>query len=276
MSPATVHNQGDGDAAATTLRYYLARLFHTTYADNEVGADAVAELVPAGSSEKSLTRNAPTDARAKHFYRACVDAPPHETDKRNNCTAWVRYYLSNPQGRPNLVPVAFLPSVGNYGDRKSAPTTLRWYVTTDSEPDSDETGSPVFTPENEIRTYAVGEIYPWAMSSDSFSPLPLPTNPATTRTDSAWTPFRARPNGLITVSQHMRWSLRCDSPTCLAAVVPPRPRPERPATPTWWSMPPRWTTARRMPGRSSRCRRRSRTPVRTATVSLPDRVPAGR
>ena len=174
---ATVHNQGDGDAAATTLRYYLARLFHTTYADNEVGADAVAELVPAGSSEKSLTRNAPTDARAKHFYRACVDAAPHETDKRNNCTAWVRYYLSNPQGSPNLVPVAFLPSVGNYGDRKSAPTTLRWYVTTDSEPDSDETGSPIFTPENEIRTYAVGEIYPWSMSSDSLSPPPAPEKP---------------------------------------------------------------------------------------------------
>ena len=174
---ATVHNQGDGDAAATTLRYYLARLFHTTYADNEVGADAVAELVPAGSSEKSLTRNAPTDARAKHFYRACVDAPPHETDKRNNCTAWVRYYLSNPQGSPNLVPVAFLPSVGNYGDRKSTPTTLRWYVTTDSEPDSDATGSPIFTPENEIRTYAVGEIYPWSMSSDSLSPPPAPEKP---------------------------------------------------------------------------------------------------
>ena len=174
---ATVHNQGDGDAAATTLRYYLARRFHTTYVDNEVGAVAVAELVPAGSSEKSLTRTAPTDPRAAHFYRACVDAPPHETDKRNNCTAWVRYYLSNPQGRPNLVPVAYLPSVGNYGDRKSAPTTLRWYVTTDSEPGSDETGSPVFTPENEIRTYAVGEIYPWSMSSDSLSPPPAPEKP---------------------------------------------------------------------------------------------------
>ena len=187
---ATVHNQGDGDAAATTLRYYLARRFLTTYVDNEVGAVAVAELVPAGSSEKSLTTTAPTDPRAEHFYRACVDAPPHETDKRNNCTAWVRYYLSNPQGRPDLAPsmlgvqpgdgippghpVAFFPSVGNYGDRKSAPTTLRWYITTDSEHDSEETGSPVFTPENEIRTYAVGELYPWTASSDSWFPPPAP------------------------------------------------------------------------------------------------------
>ena len=188
---ATVHNQGDGHAAATTLRYYLARRFHTTYADHEVGAVAVAELVPAGSSEKSLTRSAPTDPRANHFYRACVDAPLHETDRRNNCTAWVRYYLSNPRGRPNLAPrmagvqsgdgiapghpVPFVATVGNYGDRKSAATTLHWYLTTDAELDSEETGSPVFTLENEIRTDAIGELYPWATKSWSPPPAPAET-----------------------------------------------------------------------------------------------------
>ena len=35
----------------------------------------------------------------------------------------------------------------------------------------------MFTPENEIRTYAVGEIYPWTMSSDSLSPPPAPEKP---------------------------------------------------------------------------------------------------
>ena len=188
---ATVHNQGDGDAAATTLRYYLARRFFTTYVDHEVGAVAVAELVPAGSSEESLTTTAPTDPRADHFYRACVDAPLHETDKRNNCTAWVRYYLSNPRGRPNLAPsmrgaqsadgiapghpVPFFATVGNYGDRKSAATALHWYLTTDAELDSEETGSPVFTPENKIRTDAIGELYPRATKSWSPPPAPAET-----------------------------------------------------------------------------------------------------
>ena len=188
---ATVHNRGDGDAAATTLRFYLARRWHTTYNDNEVGADAVAELAPAGSSgEKSLTTTAPTDTDADHFYRACVDAPLHEIDKRNNCTDWVRYYVSNPQGRPDLAigmvggrgvlppgrPVPFGVYVSNVGHRKSAPTTLRWYVTTDSTPNSDETGSPVFIPENEVRTQAIEELHPLEVSGPWFG-LTAPAEP---------------------------------------------------------------------------------------------------
>ena len=181
---ATVRNEGAGDAAASTLRHYLARRFGHGYADDEIVAEAVEALAASGGSDHSLTMNAPSDAFNRHYYRACVDVVPHETDKKNNCTAWVRYHLTNPQGHPdvyvsyvrNWIPGGgvrpgfrqdITATVNNHGDAKSAPTTLRWYVAEDAFPRSDETGSQVFTPENEFRTRAIGQLYPLTVEWDT-------------------------------------------------------------------------------------------------------------
>ena len=146
---------------------------------------------PRGQQREVADEERADGSSRQPFLSGVRGRPASRDDRRNNCTAWVRYYLSNPRGRPNLAPrmagvqsgdgiapghpVPFVATVGNYGDRKSAPTTLHWYLTTDAELDSEETGSPVFTPENEIRTDAIGELYPWATKSWSPPPAPAET-----------------------------------------------------------------------------------------------------
>ena len=57
---ATVRNAGEGDAAATTLRYYRSTDTTIMTSDTEVGMDAVAELAAAGSSSQSVDLTAPS------------------------------------------------------------------------------------------------------------------------------------------------------------------------------------------------------------------------
>ena len=57
---ATVRNAGEGDAAATTLRYYQSTDTTITALDTEVGMDAVAELAAARSSGQSVELTAPS------------------------------------------------------------------------------------------------------------------------------------------------------------------------------------------------------------------------
>ena len=66
---ATVRNEGEGDAAASTLRHYLARRFGDGYNGDEVGAGAVEALAPSDGGRHSLTTNAPSDAFNLHYYR---------------------------------------------------------------------------------------------------------------------------------------------------------------------------------------------------------------
>ena len=51
---ATVRNEGDGDSAATTLRYYRSADATITTSDMEVGTDAVAGLAASASSDESV------------------------------------------------------------------------------------------------------------------------------------------------------------------------------------------------------------------------------
>ncbi len=83
---ATVRNTGDGEAPATTLRYYQSTDATITTADAEVGTDAVGGLAAAGTSEESISLTAPSDA-GTYYYGACVDAVTNESDATNNCSA---------------------------------------------------------------------------------------------------------------------------------------------------------------------------------------------
>ena len=83
---ATVRNQGAGESAATTLRYYRSTDTTITTADTEVGTDVVSALAAAAISDESIGLTAPSIA-GTYYYGACVDPVSGETDTGNNCSS---------------------------------------------------------------------------------------------------------------------------------------------------------------------------------------------
>ena len=67
----TVRNDGDGDAAATTLRYYQSTDATITTEDTVVGTDAVGALAAQGTIAESISLTAPSTPGA-YYYGACV------------------------------------------------------------------------------------------------------------------------------------------------------------------------------------------------------------
>ena len=65
---ATVKNDGEGAAAATTLRYYRSTDATIATSDTQVGTDAVAGLAAAGSSSQSVDLTAP-DTSGTYYLR---------------------------------------------------------------------------------------------------------------------------------------------------------------------------------------------------------------
>ena len=86
---ATVLNSGDGDAAATTLRYYRSSDATITTSDTQEGTSTVAALSDSGSSAQSVDLPAPSTP-GTYYYGACVDAVPGESDATNNCSGSVK------------------------------------------------------------------------------------------------------------------------------------------------------------------------------------------
>ena len=68
---ATVRNDGDGDAAATTLRYYQSPDATITTEDTVVGTDAVGVLAAQETIAESISLTAPSSPGA-YYYGACV------------------------------------------------------------------------------------------------------------------------------------------------------------------------------------------------------------
>ena len=75
---ATVQNVGDGDSAATTLRYYRSTDATITTSDTAEGTGAVAELAASGSGSESVDLTAPSSP-GTYYYGACVDAVAEES-----------------------------------------------------------------------------------------------------------------------------------------------------------------------------------------------------
>ena len=90
---ATVRNQGNAAAAATTLRYYRSTNTSISTNDTEVGTDAVSGLSAGGTSAESIGLNAPSDA-GTYYYGACVDGVSGESNTDNNCTSGVNVTVS--------------------------------------------------------------------------------------------------------------------------------------------------------------------------------------
>ena len=92
----TVHNQGDGQAAATMLHYYRSNNATITSSDTEVGTDAVGTLDASATSAASIALTAPTSVSAEvgTYYGACVASVSGESDTDNNCSSAVRITVS--------------------------------------------------------------------------------------------------------------------------------------------------------------------------------------
>ena len=147
---AMVRNVGDGDAAATTLRYYRSTDATITSSDTEVGTDAVRALSAGGTSAESIDLTAPSMA-GTYYYGACVDAVADESDTTNNCSGSVAVTVEGPM--PDLVVLApdardsvetgeafwLLATVTNQGDGQSAATTVRYLRSTDATITSSDT-----------------------------------------------------------------------------------------------------------------------------------------
>ena len=168
---ATVSNDGDGESAATTLRYYRSTDATITTSDTEVGTDAVGALGASGTSSGSVDLTAASTA-GTYYYGACVDAVTDESDTTNNCSASVQVDVAAPQhpdltvGLPSVDDAspetggsfALSATVSNDGDGESAATTLRYYRSTDAT---------ITTSDTEVGTDAVGALGASGISSGS-------------------------------------------------------------------------------------------------------------
>ena len=90
-----VRNDGDGDAATTTLRYYQSTDTTITTSDTEVGTTAVAALAVGETSNKQVDLTPPSSP-GTYYYGACVDAVSGESDTTNNCSGSVGVTVPTP------------------------------------------------------------------------------------------------------------------------------------------------------------------------------------
>ena len=94
---ATVRNEGAGQAAATTLRYYRSTDATITTGDTEVGTDAVSALAASSTSDQSIGLTAPSTA-GTYYYGACVETVSGESGTGNNCSSAVRVTVAGNGG----------------------------------------------------------------------------------------------------------------------------------------------------------------------------------
>lgn len=98
---ATVRNQGDVAAAATTLRYYRSSNAIISTTDTQVGSDSVDGLAANGVSNESIGLTTPLSPGTYH-YGACADSVAGESNVGNNCSNAVQITVK-PSG-PSLAP----------------------------------------------------------------------------------------------------------------------------------------------------------------------------
>ena len=101
---ATVRNQGMGESASTTLRYYRSVDATITTDDTAVGKDAVSTLVASASEQSFSVTTAPLTA-GTYYYGACVASVSGESNTDNNCSEGVRVTVSGGGGDSEIVEI---------------------------------------------------------------------------------------------------------------------------------------------------------------------------
>ena len=170
---ATVRNQGTGQSAATTLRYYRSTNATISTQDTQVGTDLVGVLAASGSSEESISLTAPA-SEGTWYYGACVESVSDEYNTGNNCSAAITVTVGAAPA-PDLVvdaptvsnsgPAAgasftLSATVRNQGAARSSSTTLRYYRSTDAT---------VSTSDTQVGTDPVSSLSASRTSSESIS-----------------------------------------------------------------------------------------------------------
>ena len=181
---AGVRNDGNKTSASTTLRYYRSTDATITTSDTSLGTDPVGALTASGISSQSLALTAPSPGT--YYYGACVDSVSGESDTTNNCSNSVQVTVWDPlsQRSPDLTvdtpsvndnspttgaTFTLSATVRNGGDGAAAPTTLRYYRSTDPT---------ITTSDTSVGTDPVGGLPAAAYTSQSIS-LTAPSNPGT-------------------------------------------------------------------------------------------------
>jgi len=194
---ATVHNAGNGDAAAATLRYYRSTDSTITTSDTSVGSDSVSALAAGATSAESFNLTAP-NTDGTYYYGACITAATGESNIENNCSDGAALTVEaapdlvvtvsdTPTGRNSIYAVQenYLSynfftrtTVRNTGRSTTAPTTIVYYRSTDATITTEDT--PVRHPAtpNALLTTSIDSLA--ANSSITVGQwLPTPTTPGT-------------------------------------------------------------------------------------------------
>ena len=179
---ARVANNGFGDSAAMTLRYYRLNDDTISARDAQIGVDQVAPLESGRSVELSFCVTAP-NSPGTYYYGAGVDAVSGDTDPSNDCSGSVEtIVISQETARetnPDLVlrnlrrvgsgaqqavhvgqALTFQADVENIGDASSRSSTIRFYRSTDSN---------ITTGDAQVGTGGTGIIWPGRNSPQTIS-----------------------------------------------------------------------------------------------------------
>ena len=144
---ATVTNEGVGQSAATTLRFYesIDRRFRS---EDEVGRVSVSALASNISSNESVRLVAPSEP-GTYYYRAHVDEVANEAVTSNNWSGYIVIFVEAPLVIESLQPSKFALSPGerftltatikNDGDAVSTRTVVEYYLSVDDSITSRDT-----------------------------------------------------------------------------------------------------------------------------------------
>ena len=106
----TVRNQGQGDAASSTLTYYRSTNATISTGDSRVSGSTVGALNANTSATESASFNAPTTP-GMYYYGACIGGVNGESNTANNCSSGVKLTVSEPPEMPDVsvgVPVYWI------------------------------------------------------------------------------------------------------------------------------------------------------------------------
>ena len=141
---ATVSNQGDGQAAATTLQYYLS--LDPTIANNDTPLGSIQQVVSLAAGNSSLVQGVSVIPGGKFYYGACVAPVDGDNNETNNCSPGVQIpgggaldlvviepsvKKTEPPNRDFLFPeekITVTVKVRNEGDTESPKTKLHYYL----------------------------------------------------------------------------------------------------------------------------------------------------
>ncbi|MYC71880.1 MAG: hypothetical protein F4X17_14340, partial [Gemmatimonadetes bacterium] len=180
----TVHNQGDQQAAATTLHYYRSNNATITSSNTEVGTDEIDALDASATSAVSIELTAPTGGVPEIYYGACVASVSDESNTDNNCSSAVKITVSGQEAteEEDLIVSSISQTslttgqvftlrarVRNQGTEKSQDLVLSYYRSSDAR---------ISTQDTQVGTDALDSLALSGIRNESIS-LIAPSAPGT-------------------------------------------------------------------------------------------------